>query len=279
MFGISIRQAQAVFKSSPLKIAGLFKFKSYLLRKLNVHFKQIIIMTSKYTKSTKMLDYQNQAIQELITSHGWKQLKEYDAIKSIYNYVRDEVAFGYNFDDTLRASQVLTDGYGQCNTKGTLLMALLRAIDIPCRFHGFTIYNELQKGAIPRYIFPLAPKRIIHSWIEIYYQDRWLNLEGYILDKNYLSQIQDKFANEFDDFSAYGVATTCLKNPQIEWQGCSTYIQKQGIADDYGLYDQPDDFYKEYGSNLKGIKRFLFRYFIRHLMNKNVNKIRNQGIK
>ena len=235
-------------------------------------------MDSKYLKKTTMLDYDNSKIQQLIHSRLWHKLSEYDAIKCIYNYVRDEIAFGYNFDDTMTASEVYEDGYGQCNTKGTLLMALLRSVGVACRFHGFTIYNELQKGAIPNYIFPLAPQRIIHSWVEVLYQGRWLNLEGYILDKKYLSQIQAKFANEHDDFSAYGVATDCLKNPQIEWRGCSTYIQKQGIADDYGLYDQPDDFYKEYGSNLKGIKRFLFRYLFRHLMNRNVNKIRNQGI-
>jgi transglutaminase-like putative cysteine protease len=236
-------------------------------------------MNSIYLKTTPMLDFENQQIQTLIESRGWQQLNEYDAIKSIYNFVRDEIVFAYNFDDTLSASQVLVDGYGQCNTKGTLLMALLRALNIPCRLHGFTIYNELQKGAIPSYLFVLAPKRIIHSWVEVFYNEEWLNLEGYILDKKYLSQIQAKFAKEHDDFSAYGVATNCLKNPQIEWQGGSTYIQKQGIADDYGVYDHPDDFYQMYGSNLKGIKRFLFRYLFRFLMNYNVNKIRRIGIK
>lgn len=230
-------------------------------------------------QSTKMLNFESQEIQQLVKNRGWQQLNEYDAIKGIYNFVKDEIAFGYNFDDTLTASQVLADGYGQCNTKGTLLMALLRAIGVPCRFHGFTIYNELQKGAIPNYLFRLAPKRIIHSWVEVFYQGRWLNLEGYILDKKYLSQIQAKFSKDNDNFSAYGVATKCLKNPDVDWQGGSTYIQKEGIADDYGVYDQPDEFYKEKGSNLNGIKRLLFRYIFRRLMNMNVNKIRTKGIK
>ncbi len=39
----------------------------------------------------------------------------------------------------------MKDGYGQCNTKGTLFMALFRSVDIPCRFHGFTIDKKLQK--------------------------------------------------------------------------------------------------------------------------------------
>lgn len=53
--------------------------------------------------------------------------------------MRDEIAFGYNESVDLPASRVLAAGFGQCNTKGTLLMALLRALDVPCRFHGFTL--------------------------------------------------------------------------------------------------------------------------------------------
>jgi len=69
-------------------------------------------------------------------------------VKTIYNFVRDEIKFGNNVSDDISASQVLKDGYGQCNTKATLLMALLRATDVPNRIHGFTIDKTLQKGAI-----------------------------------------------------------------------------------------------------------------------------------
>ncbi len=188
------------------------------------------------------------------------------------------MAFGYNRDDNLSASQVLKDGYGQCNTKGTLLMALLRAMGVPARFHGFTIDNELQRGAIPNYLMPLAPKRIIHSWVEVYHQGEWLELEGYILDKTYLTRIQNKFADSDGKFCAYGIATNSLKNPQIAWKGGNTYIQKEGIADDFGLYKQPDDFYREKGSNLRGAKKYFYRYLVRHLMNRNVKRIRMKGV-
>ncbi len=91
-----------------------------------------------YLKETKMLDYSTRSIQQLINTKGWRSLNEYDHIKVIYNYIRDEIDFGYNIDDNIPASKVLEDGFGQCNTKGTLFMALLRACDIPCRVHGFT---------------------------------------------------------------------------------------------------------------------------------------------
>jgi len=231
---------------------------------------------------TAMLDFNHATIQTLITQQQWQKLTEYEAIGVIYHYVRDQINFGYNADDRLSASEVLRDGYGQCNTKGTLLMALLRGVGIATRFHGFTIYNELQRGAIPNYIFGFAPKKIIHSWVEVYHQGRWINLEGYIVDKAYLQQIQRGFvntSNENNEFSGYAIATKCLATPDIDWRGEHTYIQREGIADDFGEYTQPDDFYASYGSNLTGIKKLIFRYLLRHLINMNVNGIRQKGLK
>lgn len=234
---------------------------------------------AEYLKTTAMLDFKDSSIDKLVHQKGWRNLTNYDAIGAIYNYVRDDILFGYNADDRLSASRVLRDGYGQCNTKGTLLMALLRAVDIPARFHGFTIFNELQRGAIPNYLFAIAPERIIHSWVEVYLEGRWINLEGYIIDKTYLKKVQESFSDQCGDFSGFGISTKCLSNPQVEWTGEDTYIQKEGIADDYGIYAQPDDFYNKKGTNLTGFKKVLFRFLIRHLMNINVRNIRAKGVK
>ena len=87
---------------------------------------------NQYLQETAMLDFSNPSIQRLIEMKRWKEQNEFDRLKAIYNFVRDEVAFGYNIDDRILASKVLKDGYGQCNTKGTLFMALLRACIIPC---------------------------------------------------------------------------------------------------------------------------------------------------
>jgi len=239
------------------------------------------VMTSlskDFLIETPMLDFNHPKIQTLIEQRNWRLLSQFDVIGEIYNYVRDEVRFGYNADDRLSASQVLKDGYGQCNTKGTLLIALLRALGVSTRFHGFTIFNELQRGAIPNYLFFFAPTRIIHSWVEVYQNGRWLNLEGYIIDQAYLKQIQHSFANQSEGFSGFGIATKCLAAPDIDWKGEDTYIQSEGIADDFGEYTQPDDFYSSHGSNLSGVKKVLFRYVLRHLMNLNVNKIRSNGV-
>ena len=87
----------------------------------------------RYLEETPMLDYGCASIRKLIRERGWMEMPEFDRLRSIYNYVRDEVLFGYNVDDNIPASRVLSDGYGQCNTKGTLFMAAPGLRDsLPC---------------------------------------------------------------------------------------------------------------------------------------------------
>ena len=146
----------------------------------------------KYLKETKMLDYSNANIQQLIRERRWKNINEFERLKSIYDFVRDEILFGYNIDDNVPASKVLADGYGQCNTKGTLFMALLRACNIPCRVHGFTIDKRLQKGTMTGFVYRNAPKSIFHSWVEINFENQWYELEAFILDKTYIKKLQEQ---------------------------------------------------------------------------------------
>ena len=120
-------------------------------------------MTNQYLKETKMLDYSHKSIQKLISERKWSDFPEKERVKKIYNFVKDEILFGYNTDDKIKASKVLKDGFGQCNTKGTLFMALLRACGVPCRVHGFTIDKALQKGAMTGIVYKSAPKEIFHS--------------------------------------------------------------------------------------------------------------------
>ena len=144
----------------------------------------------EFLKETHMLDFNDSRIQSLIENRGWKNLEQFECIKAIYLYVRDEILFGYNIDDSISASKVLSDGYGQCNTKGTLFMALLRACKIPCRVHGFTIDKQLQKGAMTGIVYKNAPQNVFHSWVEVYLDDTWYELEAFILDKKYLNKLQ-----------------------------------------------------------------------------------------
>ena len=225
-----------------------------------------------------MLDYSSAPIQRLIRQRKWKSLGEFERIKAIYDFVRDEVLFGYNISDNVCATKVLADGFGQCNTKGTLFMALLRACGIPCRVHGFCIDKKLQEGAMTGFVYNNAPREIFHSWVEVYFEGKWYELEGFILDKRYLTKLQRINSGCSGAFCGYGVAVKDFKHPVIEFNKNSTYIQSEGIVRDFGVYDSPDELLKEHGQDLSQFKEFLFRNLGRHLMNRNVKKIRNMKI-
>lgn len=226
---------------------------------------------------TPILNFSHPALKALIERRGWHALSEKERILAVYNFVRDEIRFGYNVSDDIPASAVLADGYGQCNTKGNLFMALLRGVGAPCRFHGFTINKELQKGALTGIWYRLAPQEIVHSWVEILFEGKWRNIEGFILDKKYLTALQVRNPEVRGYFCGYGVATENFANPQVDWNGGDTYIQKEGIKQDFGIFDSPDDFYKGHQQKLNWLKRLIFRWLTRHSMNRNVRRIRRQA--
>ena len=156
-------------------------------------------------------------------------------------------------------------------------MALLRGVGIPCRVHGFTIDKELQKGAMTGIVYKNAPENILHSWVEVYLDGVWYELEAFILDKQYLSQLQNANSACTGAFCGYGIAVKDLQHPIIDFKRNNTYIQSVGINHDFGLYDCPDDLLKEHHQEMSAFKSFLYRNLGRHLMNYNIKRIRNTG--
>ena len=228
----------------------------------------------KYLMETPMLDYSAPAIRALITVRGWQDLGAFERIRDIYNFVRDEILFGYNTDDGIPASRVLADGLGQCNTKGTLFMALLRGCGIPCRVHGFTIDKRLQKGAMTGLVYLLAPRNVFHSWVEVYLDGVWYELEAFILDRPYLEKLQKRYDDCTGAFCGYGVAVKDFRHPVIDFARNNTYIQSEGINRDFGVYDSPDELLREHHQEMSPLKALVYRHIGRHLMNANVRRIR-----
>ncbi|WP_406243181.1 transglutaminase family protein [Tissierella carlieri] len=226
-----------------------------------------------YLKQTKLLDFNTPSIQNLIVEKGWKQLEEKEKIAAVYSFVRNEIKFGYNRSDDIPASEVLRDGYGQCNTKSILLMALLRALNIPCRIHGFYIDKKMQKGALTGITYLFAPNKIVHAWSEVYFNNEWIALEGVIIDEEYLNQVKDKLYNFNNGYIGYGISVEDKEKINICWQGKSTYIQSFSITDDLGVFNSPDDFFLKYNNTSSKLKRFLFDV-LRRRINKKLDLIR-----
>ena len=246
---------------------------------MNMEEKEVVELndSQQFLVETPLLNFNDDAIQRLVWAREWRGLEAFERIKAVYDFVRDEIDFGYNADDDLSASQVLADGYGQCNTKATLLMALLRAADIPCRFHAATVHQDLQRGVIPGIFAPLAPKEILHAWVEVPVEGQWIRLEGVILDEDYLEGVRVRLNRESGPVLGFAVGTADIANPPIHWNGAKTEIQMTGVARDFGSFDDPDHWYARAGTNLSGWKSLVYRHVVRHAMNRRVSKIRGRA--
>lgn len=231
----------------------------------------------RFLKDTVMLNYHAQEIVDLIDAHKWADLNQFDKIGAIYDYVQNDIVLGYNKYDNLTATQVLKDRYGQCNTKATLLMALLRAVGIPCRLHGSKVTKVFQRSLMPKVMAKLAPPLIVHTWAEVFYNDEWLSLEGVITDKAYIAGLQKMFPSHSGKFFDYAVAVQDFGNLQIDWKSENTTVQQQALVEDLGVFDSPDDFYAEHKQEYRGLKKFAYENIGRNIMTKKVAKIRRSG--
>jgi len=228
----------------------------------------------RYLAATPLVDWTHERIEALFVERGWDDLPPAERAAAAHDFVRDEILFGYNRRETIPASHVLAEGMGQCNTKGTLSMALLRRAGIPCRFHAFAVSKRLQAGVMVEGLHDKVPDNIQHSWIEALVDNRWINLEGFIVDTALLEQVQRRFAHRRRDFCGYGIATDDLLDPPNAWSGGDTYIQHRAICGDLGVFASPDDFHAQYPSNVSGLKGLLWRLLYFTPTNHNVIRIR-----
>lgn len=90
--------------------------------------------------------------------------------------------------------------------------------------------------------------------MKCFFEDKWYELEAFILDQKYLSNLQKKFANCTGVFCGYGVAVKDFQHPIIDFDRNNTYIQSEGIKQDFGVYDSPDELLKNHHQDISAIK-------------------------
>ena len=61
-------------------------------------------MNTKYLEKTKIVNFEHSAIQALIEERNWQELDDYNKIGAAYQFVKDEILFGYNESDDISAS-------------------------------------------------------------------------------------------------------------------------------------------------------------------------------
>lgn len=193
-----------------------------------------------YLKSTKYIDKDHPTIRAVLSS----TIKPHDDQKgkalALFNFVRS-VPFGFSqgFWEN-KASDVIKSGRGYCNTKSTLLIALLRAAGIPARQYFVEIDAKVLHG-----ILDPGTAMVDHSYVEVLLDGRWIATDAYIVDPPLFRVAQKRLVGE-GHLLGYGAHATGTNG----WDGISPSFSQYNILDKrpigsrkWGVYADVGDFY------------------------------------
>jgi len=196
-------------------------------------------------------------------------------IEKLFYYVRDDIKFGFPAErDLVSASETIERGMGQCNTKGTLFLALCKALNIPARLHFSLIEKKIQRGNFTSIAYWLLPPSLSHAWLEVEMDGQWYKIDSYINDAPF--QHAALIALEQRGWeTGYSVATADEAfNEQFNLEE-ESFVQMDAVTDDHGVWGEPADYYNSpaYRNQPDPIRLWIYRQLIGSI-NKRVERMR-----
>lgn len=223
----------------------------------------------------KLADYTNPIVKDKALALTKNHETIQDKITAIFYYVRDDIKFGFPDEgDLTKTSQTIKYGYGQCNTKTTLFLALCKSIGIEARVHFSLIKKEIQRGLITGILYRVIPKQLSHDWLEVKIDDKWIKIDSYINDKEFYEAGKKKLQEKGWD-TGYSIAGS-KSEPSIELDfDNEQFVQMDAVTDDHGVYDEPFDYYSgsKYKNRPNSFVLFVYRLLIKRVNNK-IKKMR-----
>lgn len=193
--------------------------------------------------SLRLSDYDHPTVINLTSRLAQARQTPFEKVESIFNYVRDEMKFGFPpVWDEVKASQSVDYGLGYCNTKATLFVALCRAAGIPARVHFGLIDIQIMYGIMPSFVFPLMPKLGGHSWTEVQLDGQWKPIDSYINDKPFYDQAIIRLKQTGRPFG-YSVSFKDGKSACEFNFGEKGFVHMGAVREDHGVWDDASDYF------------------------------------
>jgi len=185
-----------------------------------------------FLKSTKFCDCDNQKIIAKATELTRNDKTTREAALSIFHFVRDQIAFMGG--PIVKSSRTLKRGNGFCVTKSNLQVALLRAVNIPARYHVAHLKKDILIGIVPGIESDDYHDVITyHPWCECYLSDKWISCEA-LFEKALVEKIYKEGIHSKEDM------------PIIDWDGESDLsIVSTWKLEDKGTHDSLDELFLE----------------------------------
>jgi transglutaminase-like putative cysteine protease len=183
-----------------------------------------------FLKSTEFCDCSNQKIISKAKELTQNDKTPKEAALSIFHFVRDQIAFMGG--PVVKASKTLRRGNGFCVTKSNLQVALLRAVNIPARYHVAHVRKDILIGIVPGFESDDIHDVITyHPWCECYLSDKWISCEA-LFNKALVEKIYKEGIHSKEDM------------PIIDWDGESDLSTvTTWKIEDKGTHDSLDEFF------------------------------------
>lgn len=200
-----------------------------------------------YLAPTYYFDYEHDRIQTMVHEFTSKDLSDQKKTIGLYRKVRD----GWMYDpytvslspEKMRASYIAGKPTGHCIEKSVVLIAGLRALNIPARLHLGKVRNHI---AVEKLLEKLGSDELTpHGMVNVFLNDEWLKLSP-----AFNKELCKKFNVEPLEFDG--------KNSSFLQQYNSSGSRFMEYLEDYGHFaDLPVDFIKKnlkehYGHLVKG---------------------------
>lgn len=171
---------------------------------------------------------------QLATSAADKAVRIHDYIKSL--------PFGcVSESQNVKSGVVLRAGLGDCHSKGTLFVSMLRLVGIPARLRFVSLSSQFLEG-----IISLPGTQITHAVAEAYLGGKWIQVDTYVTDETFEGHALDRLRAKGDTLG-FGMHS----GAQRYWSGNTSAHGQYTSRDpqslptrDLGVAHDPEHFYQ-----------------------------------
>lgn len=132
----------------------------------------------KYLESSYYFDFENESVQKLISEFKNGSLSDKEKAIGMYTIVRDNWKYDpYSISllkEKYKSSHIAQKQSGNCVEKSILLIACLRALEIPARLHLGKVKNHI---AVERLIEKFGSNELTpHGMVNVFLDNKWLKM-------------------------------------------------------------------------------------------------------